>query len=60
MEMTCKWATVGILLSVFIGLMSLAGCIHVAELFGSIIAGIMVARLFFFNICKHDLDRLAD
>lgn len=59
MEIACKWATVGVLLTVFIGLISVAGCIHVAEYFGSIIIGILAARWFFVNICKHRFDHLA-
>jgi hypothetical protein len=59
METTCNWATIGILLVVFIGLISFAGCIHVAELFGSAVIGIMVARTFYFSICKNNPGHLA-
>lgn len=60
MEITCKWATVGILLFVFIGLMSIAGCgFHVAEFIGSIMIATMSARLFYVGICKNHSDRLA-
>jgi len=53
MEATCKWATVGILLFVFLGLMSFAGCgFHIAEFVGSIIIAIMAARFFYVGICK--------
>lgn len=59
METTCKWATIGILLVVFMSLISFAGCIHVAELFGSAIIGIMVARTFYFRNCKNNLGHVA-
>jgi len=60
METTCKWATAGILLFVFIGLMSIAGCgFHVAEFIGSIVIAIIAARSFYFGICKNHSDHLA-
>ena len=46
-EIACKWATCGFLFSVFFGLVSLAGCINVVEFFGSIMAAVMAARLFY-------------
>lgn len=49
-EMACKWATCGVLLAVFIGLVSLAGCINAVEFIGSIMAAIVAARLFYFGI----------
>ena len=59
MEITCKWATIAILLVVFMSLISLAGCIHVAEFFGSAIIAITVARFFYFSIRKNNSDQLA-
>ena len=60
METSCKLATVGMLLFVFIGLMSYAGCgFHIAEFIGSILIAIMTARLFFVGICKIHSGRLA-
>jgi hypothetical protein len=57
METIYKWATIGILLLVFIGLMSYAGCgFHVAEFIGSIMIAIVAARLFYFGICKNHSD----
>ena len=59
MDFTCKWATIGILLVVFMALIALSDCIHVAEFFGSALVGIVVARSFFFGICKRDSGHLA-
>lgn len=53
MDATCKWLTTGVLLFVFMGLVALSGCLHVAEFFGSAFVGIVVARMFFFGICKN-------
>ena len=54
MDMACKWATVGILLVVFIGLMSFLGCgFHIAELIGSIVIAVVAARLFYVGIRKN-------
>jgi len=60
METECKWATTGILLVVFVGLVSVAGCIHIAEYLGAIFVGILVARWFFLSVCKNNLDHFAD
>ena len=49
-EIACKWATCGVLLVVFVGLVSLAGCINIVEFIGSIAVAIMAARLFYFGI----------
>jgi hypothetical protein len=59
METMRKWATIGVWLFVFIGLTSVAGCIHVAEFLGSIIIGIIVARSFYFSTSKESSDHLA-
>lgn len=58
-ETMCKWAATGVLLVVFIGLISLAGCLHIAEFLGAIVIGIIAARTFYFGICGHNSDRLA-
>lgn len=59
MDTTCKWMTVGKMLLVFIGLVSLVGCVHVLEYLGSVIIAITVARLFYVGICKHYSDHFA-
>ena len=59
MEFTCKWATIGIFLVVFMALIALSNCLHVAEFFGSAFVGFVIARSFFFGICKKNVDRLA-
>ena len=60
METMYKWATIGILLFVFIGLMSIAGCgFHVAEFIGSIMIALMAARLFYLGIRKNYSDHPA-
>ena len=50
-EIACKWATCGVLLVVFFGLVWLAGCINVVEFIGSMLAAMMSARLFYFGVC---------
>jgi hypothetical protein len=53
MERMCKWTTTGVLLAVFISLISIVGCgFHPAEFFGSILVAIAAARLFYIGICK--------
>lgn len=60
MESVCKWMTAGILLFVFIGLMSFVGCgFHTAEFFGSIMVAIVTARLFYIGIRRNYPDHLA-
>ena len=51
-EIACKWATCGVLIIVFFGLVALAGCVNVVEFFGSIAAAIIVARWFYFSISR--------
>jgi len=59
MQAIYKWTTIGILLSVFIGLMSFAGCgFHFAEFIGSIMIAVVAARLFHVGICKNHSDHL--
>lgn len=60
MESVCKWMTAGILLFVFIGLMSFVSCgFHTAEFFGSIAIALVAARLFYIGICRNYPDHLA-
>ena len=59
MDFTCKWATIGIFLILFMAIIALSGCIHVAEFFGSALVGIVVARSFYFRICNRDSDHLS-
>ena len=59
MESSCKWATIGIFLVSFMALIALSNCLHVTEFFGSAFIGFVVARSFFFGICKKNADRLA-
>ena len=58
-EIACKWATCGVLLVVFVGLVSLAGCINVVKFIGSITVAIMAARLFYFGIRNNHADHRA-
>jgi len=60
MAATCKWSTIAILLTVFVGLMSMAGSIHVAEYLGALAIGILTARLFFVGVCRKTQHRLID
>ena len=60
MTATCKWVTVAILLVVFVGLMSMAGSIHVFEYLGALAIGVLVARLFFVGVCRRSQHQLID
>lgn len=52
MTATCKWMTISLLLFVFVGLMSMAGSIHVFEYLGALAIGVLAARLFFVGVCR--------
>lgn len=54
MDIACKWTTVAVFVAAFFGLVWAAGCIHVAELIGAIVAGLLLARLFYFGACTSD------
>lgn len=56
MDTACKWATVGIFVAALFGLVWAAGCIDIAEFFGAIVVGIMLARLFYIGVCARNTD----
>jgi len=58
MDVTCKWATIGIFMTVFIDLVWIAGCIHILEFLGSITVGFFVARSFYFGACREYADHV--
>lgn len=51
-SVTCKWASVIIGFGVFFGLLSVAGNVHVAEFFGSMVIGVVSGGGFYLGICK--------
>jgi len=51
-SVTCKWASVIIALGVFFGLLSVAGNVHVAEFFGSLIIGLVCGGGFYLTVCR--------
>jgi len=51
-SLTCKWASVIISIGVFFGLLSVAGNVHVAEFFGSLIIGLFCGAGFYMTVCR--------
>ena len=52
LSFTCRWVSIMVAVGVFLGLLSLAGNVHVAEFFGSMIIGVICGGLFYFIVCK--------
>jgi hypothetical protein len=50
-SVTCKWASVIIGIGICLGLLSLAGNVHVAEFFGSLIIGLGCGAGFYLTVC---------
>ena len=52
LSLSCKWVSVAIMFLVFFGLLSVAGNVHVAEFFGSMVIGIVSGGAFYMSVCR--------
>lgn len=51
LSLSCKWVSVAITIFVFFGLLSVAGNVHVAEFFGSMVIGLVSGGAFYMSVC---------
>ncbi len=51
-NVACKWVSTVIAIGIFLGLISVAGNVHVAEFFGSLVIGLISGGAFYLTICR--------